>query len=51
MRKHAIFAAFSLSAILMFFVGLFTGTVPLVVVGAAALLVLFVLRSSFMKVS
>ena len=48
--KYAIFAILSLASIVLFFVGLFAGLVPLVIVGAAALVVLFVVRRSFIPV-
>ena len=48
--KYAIFAILSLASIVLFFVGLFAGLVPLVIVGAATLVVMFVVRRSFIPV-
>lgn len=49
--KYAIFAILALASMVLFFVGLFAGLVPLVIIGAATLFVLFVVRRSFIPVT
>ena len=47
MRKYFVFVGFFVVSMLAFFIGAFTGIMPLVFAGLAGTLVLFVVRKSF----
>ena len=50
MLKYGLFVFLFLAAVILFFVGLFAGIVPLVLVGAVMLTALFLTRRSFIPV-
>ena len=48
-RRHRIFVGFFLASLAVFFIGTLTVTMPLVVVGGAAILVLFIVWRGFLR--
>ena len=50
MLKYSVFAILFIVSVITFFVGLFAGIFPLVIVGAVILLALFVMRRSLIPV-
>ncbi len=48
-RRHRIFIGFFLASLAVFFVGTLTVSVPLVVIGGAAILVLFIVWRGLLR--
>ena len=47
MKRYLVFVVFFVVSLLAFFIGAFAGIMPLVIVGIAGTIVLFVVRKSF----
>ena len=50
MLKYGVFVSLFLAAVILFFVGLFAGIFPMVLIGAVMLVALFLTRRAFMPV-